>query len=74
MIRYALQSRGLFDDDTFVYDDTSHNRQIMRNISGFWEANSESESSDNEDGGGGEGEGRGGGENEALFIKSVFKN
>ena len=55
MIRYALQSRGLFDDDTFVYDDTSHNRQIMRNISGFWEANSESESSDNEDGGGGGG-------------------
>ena len=73
MIRYALQSRGLFDDDTFVYDDTSHNRQIMRNISGFWEANSESESSDNEDGGGGEGEGGGGGEGGGTIHKISFQ-
>mgnify|MGYP006136825045 CR=1 FL=1 len=41
-----LNGRGLFDNDLY---DTSHNREIVRNISGFWEANSESESDSGSD-------------------------
>lgn len=39
-----LQRRGLFDD----IDDTSYNRKIIKDIGGFWEANSESESDDDD--------------------------